>query len=132
MGHPVYYILSAFLTWIVFYCGGAGIGNPLGNIQFFTGDMEIKRKQDKNILTFPNGNLNPGFLYKFPLKIWILREIRSINLTVLKRSWFYFFLIFLIFSFRLLKVTFFGSKLNFVTLLVSSIMIFYTTTFSSS
>jgi len=32
----------------------------------------------------------------------------------------------------LLKVTFFGSKLNFVTLLVSSIMIFYTTTFSSS
>ena len=37
-------------------------------------------------LTFPDRDLNPGFLNKFPPTIWILREIRSIELTVLKKS----------------------------------------------
>ena len=37
--------------------------------------------------TLLHGDLNPGFLNKtFPPKIWILREIRSIELTVLKKS----------------------------------------------
>ena len=49
--------------------------------------VKKKRKMAKN-LTLPHGDLNPGFLNKtFPPKIWILREIRSIELTVLKKSW---------------------------------------------
>ena len=56
------------------------------NIQFFMDNIKMKRKQDKKNLTFPNGYLNPGFLNKFPPTIWILREIRSIELTVLKQS----------------------------------------------
>ena len=41
-------------------------------------------------LTLPHWDLNPGFLNKtFLPKIWILREIRSIELTVLKKSLLY-------------------------------------------
>ena len=47
--------------------------------------MKMKWKQDKRNLTFPDGDLNPKFLNKFPPKIWILREIRSIELKVLKK-----------------------------------------------
>ena len=39
------------------------------NIQFFMENMKMKRKRDKKKLTFPNGDLNPGFLNKFPPKI---------------------------------------------------------------
>ena len=39
------------------------------------------------ILTLPHWDSNPRFLNKtFPPKIWILRKIRSIELTVLKKS----------------------------------------------
>ena len=42
---------------------------------------KVKKKMAKN-LTLPHGDLNPGFLNKtFLPKIWILREIRSIELT---------------------------------------------------
>ena len=62
-------------------------------ISFFTDEMkkvEKKRKMAKD-LTLPHWNLNPGFLNKtFLSKIWILREIRSIQLTVLKKSWLYY------------------------------------------
>ena len=52
-----------------------------------------KRKMAKN-LTLPHWDLNPGFLNKtFPPKIWILREIRSTELTVLKKSGLYLNLI---------------------------------------
>ena len=45
-----------------------------------------KRRMAKKF-TLLRGDLNPGFLNKtFPPKIWILREIRSIELTVLKKS----------------------------------------------
>jgi hypothetical protein len=44
-----------------------------------------KENGTKN-LTFPDGDLNPRFLSKFSPTIWILREIRSIELTVLKKS----------------------------------------------
>jgi hypothetical protein len=45
-----------------------------------------KRKMAKN-LNLPHWDLNPGFLNKtFPPKVRILREIRSIELTVLKKS----------------------------------------------
>ena len=30
-------------------------------------------------MTFPDGDLNPGFLNKFPPKIWIFKEIRSMS-----------------------------------------------------
>jgi hypothetical protein len=50
------------------------------------GEYEKEKKTGRKNLTFPNGDLNPGFLNKFPPKIWILREIRSIELTVLKKS----------------------------------------------
>ena len=36
-------------------------------------------------MTFPNSDLNPGFLNKFPPTIWLSRDIRSIELTVLKK-----------------------------------------------
>ena len=59
------------------------------NIQFFMDKMKkvkMKRKMAKN-LTLPHWDSNPRFLNKtFPHKIWILREIRSIELTVLKKS----------------------------------------------
>ena len=42
------------------------------------------------ILTFPDWDLNLGFLNKFLPTIGILRKIRSIKLTVLKKSRFYF------------------------------------------
>ena len=48
--------------------------------------VKKKRKMAKN-LTLPHGDLNPRYLNKtFPPKIWILREIRSIELKVLKKS----------------------------------------------
>ena len=47
-----------------------------------------KEKGTKKI-DLPDGDLNPGFLNKFPPKIWILREISSIELKVLKKSWLY-------------------------------------------
>jgi len=48
-----------------------------------------KRKMAKN-LTLPHYDSNLRFLNKtFPPKIWILREIRSIELIVLKKSWLY-------------------------------------------
>ena len=51
--------------------------------------VKKKRKMAKN-LTLPHWDLNPEFLNKtFPPKIWILREITSIELTVLKKSWLY-------------------------------------------
>ena len=53
-----------------------------------------KEKRTKKNLTFPDGDLNPRFLNKFPPKIWILREIRSIELTVLKKSRLYVLTIF--------------------------------------
>ena len=37
-------------------------------LQFFMNNMKMKRKNDKKI-TFPDGDLNPGFLNKFPPKI---------------------------------------------------------------
>ena len=49
----------------------------------FYGEYENENKMGQKNLTFPDGDLNPGFLNKFPLTIWILREIR-IELTVLK------------------------------------------------
>ena len=54
------------------------------NIQFFIENM--KRKWDKKNLTCTNRDLNLGFLNKFPPKILILREIRSIQLMVLKKT----------------------------------------------
>ena len=48
-----------------------------------------KIKMAKN-LTLPHWDLNPGVLNKtFPPKIWILSKIRSIELTVLKKSGLY-------------------------------------------
>ena len=48
--------------------------------------VKKKRKMVKN-LTLPHWDLNPEFLNKtFPPKIWILREITSIELIVLKKS----------------------------------------------
>ena len=47
--------------------------------------VKKKRKMAKN-LTLPHWDSNPRFLNKtFPPKIWILREIRSIELTVLEK-----------------------------------------------
>ena len=48
-----------------------------------------KEKRTKK-LTFPNGDLNPRFLNKFPPKIWIFREIRLIELGVLRTSGLYY------------------------------------------
>ena len=51
--------------------------------------VKKKRKMAKN-LTLPHWDSNPTFLNKtFPPKIWILRVIRPIELTVLKKSWLY-------------------------------------------
>ena len=52
----------------------------------FYGEYENDNKKGQKNLTFPNGDLNPGFLNKFPPKIWILREIELIELVVLKIS----------------------------------------------
>ena len=52
----------------------------------FYGEYENEKKTGQKNLTFSNGDLNPGFLNKFPPTIWNLREIRSIELTVLKKS----------------------------------------------
>ena len=53
------------------------------DIQFFVENMKMKIKKGQNNLTFPNKDLNPGFLNKFPPKILILREIRLIEPEVL-------------------------------------------------
>jgi len=48
--------------------------------------VKKKRKMAKN-LTLPHGDPNPGFLNKtFPPKTRTLRETRSTELTVLKKS----------------------------------------------
>ena len=67
-------------------------GSIYFNIQFFMDKMKMvkkKRKMVKN-LTLPHWDSNPRFLNKtFPPKIWILRDIRSIELMVLKKSQLY-------------------------------------------
>ena len=55
------------------------------------GEYENEKKTGQKNLTFPDVDLNPGLLNKFPPIIWILREIRSIELTVLKKSRLYLF-----------------------------------------
>ena len=52
----------------------------------FYGEYENEKKTGQKNLTFPDGDLNPGFLNKFPPTIWLSRDIRSIELTVLKKS----------------------------------------------
>ena len=53
------------------------------------GEFEIKIKRTKKIFD-PSGDSNPRFLSKsFPPKIWILREIRLIELGVLRTSGLY-------------------------------------------
>ena len=42
----------------------------------FYGEYENEKKMGQKNLTFPDGDLNPGFLHKFPPKICILREIK--------------------------------------------------------
>jgi hypothetical protein len=39
------------------------------DMQFFMINMKMKRKKGTKKLTFPGGDLNPGFLNKFPPKI---------------------------------------------------------------
>ena len=51
----------------------------------FYGEYENEEKTGQKNLTFPNGDWNPGFLNKFLPTICILREIRSLELTVLKK-----------------------------------------------
>ena len=51
----------------------------------FYGEYENEKNTGQKNLTFSYGDLNPGFLKKLPPTIWILREIRSIELTVLKK-----------------------------------------------
>ena len=55
------------------------------------GDYENEKKMGQKNLTFPDGDLNPKFLNKFLPTIWILREIRSIELMVLKKPRLYMF-----------------------------------------
>ena len=38
-------------------------------MQFFMNNMKMKRKKKTKKFTFPDGDLNPGFLNKFPPKI---------------------------------------------------------------
>ena len=52
-------------------------------------EFENEKKKEQNFLTFRSGDLNPGFLNKFPPKIWILREIRFIEPGVLRTSGLY-------------------------------------------
>ena len=52
-------------------------------------EFENEKKKEQNFLTFWSGDLNPGFLNKFPPKIWILREIRFIEPGVLRTSGLY-------------------------------------------
>jgi hypothetical protein len=42
----------------------------------FYGEYENEKKMGQKNLTFPDGDLNPEFLHKFPPKICILREIK--------------------------------------------------------
>ena len=50
----------------------------------------IWKWEEKN-LNFPNGDLNPRLLNKIPPTIWFLREIKAIELMVLKTSLLYYF-----------------------------------------
>ena len=52
----------------------------------FYGEYEKEKKTGQKNLTFSNRDLNPGFFNMFLPKIWILREIRLIEHTVLKKS----------------------------------------------
>ena len=49
----------------------------------FYGEYENEKKTGQKNLSFPEGNLNPGFLNKFVPTILILGEIRSKELAVL-------------------------------------------------
>ena len=40
-------------------------------MQFFMENLKMKRKKDKNFLTFKSGDLNPRFSVIFPPMIWI-------------------------------------------------------------
>ena len=42
----------------------------------FYGEYENEKKTGQKNLTFPDGDMNPRFLNKFPTTILILREIR--------------------------------------------------------
>ena len=56
------------------------------NIQFFMENMKMKRKRDKKIWPSQTG-FEPRIFEQVPAPtIWILREIRSIELPVLKKS----------------------------------------------
>jgi hypothetical protein len=52
----------------------------------FYGEYENEKKTVQKKIDLPNGDLNPGFLNKFLPTILILREIRSIEHTFLKKS----------------------------------------------
>ena len=52
----------------------------------FYGEYENEKKTGQKNLTFLDGDLNPGFLNKFPPNISILREIRFIEPGVLRTS----------------------------------------------
>ena len=41
------------------------------DMQFFMENLKMKRKKDKKILTFRNGDLNPGFSVIFPPIIFL-------------------------------------------------------------
>ena len=56
----------------------------------FYGEYENEKKTVQKKIDLPNGDLNPEFLNKFLPTILILREIRSIEHTVLKKSQLYF------------------------------------------
>ena len=63
----------------------------------FYGQNEEGKEKKKNgkKIDPPHWDSNPRFLNKtFPPKIWILREIRSIELTVLKKFWLYLLIFF--------------------------------------
>ena len=63
----------------------SGVQIPVGEVQIFLSHFLFI------FMTLPHGDLNPGFLNKtFPPKILILREIRSIELTFLKKSRLYY------------------------------------------
>ena len=55
----------------------------------FYWEYENEKKTGQKNLTFPNEYLNLGFLNEFLSKIWILRESRSIELMILKKSQLY-------------------------------------------
>ena len=80
-------------TYFYWYLSGKRIKEHfMFQYSFFYGEYENEKKKEQKNLTFPDGDLNPGFLNpgflsKFPPKIWILREISSIELGFLRISW---------------------------------------------